>query len=127
MTPVLLLLAGVMGGLGVGLRFLCDTAIRLHLKTSFSWATTLINTSGSLALGVLTGLVLTQVASEELRIVLGSGFLGGYTTFSTASYETVQYIRQKRYGFAVLSGAGMLLLCVGAAALGLWITTFFAQ
>ena len=50
--------------------------------------------------------------------VLGA-FLGGYITFSTASYETVQLRKQQRYGHAFLSGVGMLLGCVALAGLGL--------
>ncbi|MET1019177.1 MAG: fluoride efflux transporter CrcB [Microterricola sp.] len=121
MTPLLFALLALAGGVGAAARFVLDGAIRTRLKTAFPWATTVINVSGSLLLGVLTGLTAAHLLPEQLGVVLGAGFLGGYTTFSTASYETVQLIRQGRYGASLLSGLLMLVLCVGAASVGLWI------
>ncbi|AMB58903.1 fluoride efflux transporter CrcB [Microterricola viridarii] len=120
MTPLIFLLLAVAGGVGAGVRFLVDGLIRARLKTAFPWATTIINASGSLVLGFLTGLTLVHVLPSDLSIILGTGFLGGYTTFSTASYETVQLIKQGRLGAAFTSGVVMLVLCVALAALGLW-------
>lgn len=121
MTPLLFALLAVAGGVGAATRFIVDGVIRTRLKTAFPWATTVINVSGSLLLGVLTGLTAGHLLPEQLAVVLGAGFLGGYTTFSTASYETVQLIRQGRYGASLLSGLLMLVLCVVAASVGLWI------
>ncbi|MET0854520.1 MAG: fluoride efflux transporter CrcB [Microterricola sp.] len=121
MTPLLFALLALAGGVGAAARFVLDGAIRTRLKTAFPWATTVINVSGSLLLGVLTGLTAAHLLPEQLGVVLGAGFLGGYTTFSTASYETVQLIRQGRYGASLLSGLLMLVLSVAAASLGLWI------
>lgn len=121
MTPLLFVLIAVAGGLGAGLRFVIDGLIREHLKTAFPWATTLINVSGSFALGFLAGLALAYTLPPELGVVLGAGFLGGYTTFSTASYETVRLLKQGRYGASLMSGVGMLVLSCLAAACGLWV------
>lgn len=121
MTPLLFALLALAGGVGAAARFILDGAIRTRLKTAFPWATTVINASGSLVLGVLTGLTAVHLLPEQLGVVLGAGFLGGYTTFSTASYETVQLIRQGRYGASLLSGLLMLVLSVAAASVGLWI------
>ena len=121
MTPLLFALLALAGGVGAAARFILDGVIRSRLKTAFPWATTVINVTGSLVLGVLTGLTAAHLLPEQLAVVLGAGFLGGYTTFSTASYETVQLIRQGRYGASLLSGLLMLVLCVGAASVGLWI------
>jgi CrcB protein len=120
-TPLLFALLALAGGVGAAARFVLDGAIRTRLKTGFPWATTVINVSGSLVLGVLTGLTAVHLLPEQLGVILGAGFLGGYTTFSTASYETVQLIRQGRYGASLLSGLLMLVLSVAAASLGLWI------
>lgn len=120
MTPGIFLLLILAGGLGAVVRFVVDGFIRAHLKTAFQWATTIINVSGSLVLGLLTGLTLGHLVPTDFGIVIGTGFLGGYTTFSTASYETVQLIQQGRRGAAFVSGVVMLVLSVAAAVIGLW-------
>ena len=102
------------------MRFFVDGLIRVRLRTGFPWQTTFINVSGSLLLGLLTGASLVHLVPSELSAVIGTGFLGGYTTFSTASYETVQLIKQGRYGASFVSGIGMLVLSTAAAALGVW-------
>ncbi|MCQ1957650.1 fluoride efflux transporter CrcB [Arthrobacter sp. zg-Y826] len=121
MTPGIFLLLALAGGFGAVARFIVDGLIRDHLKTDFQWATTIINVSGSLVLGLLTGLTIEHFVSTDLSIVIGTGFLGGYTTFSTASYETVQLIKEGRYGASFISGIVMLVLSVAAAVIGLWV------
>ncbi|AWB95542.1 fluoride efflux transporter CrcB [Agromyces badenianii] len=118
--PVLLLLA-VAGGVGAGVRLVVDGVVRSRLRTAFPWATTIVNVSGSLVLGIITGLTLSHLLPSDLGVVIGTGFLGGYTTFSTASYETVQLLKQRRYAASFTSGVLMLVFCVAAAAIGLWI------
>jgi len=119
-TPLIFLLLAIAGGLGASVRFLFDGLLRTKLQTAYPWATTIINVSGSLVLGFLTGLTLTHLLPTDLSVIIGTGFLGGYTTFSTASSETVQLIKQGRYGWSLASGFGMLVLAVGAAGAGLW-------
>ncbi|MCQ1949784.1 fluoride efflux transporter CrcB [Arthrobacter sp. zg-Y859] len=121
MTPGIFLLLALAGGFGAVVRFIVDGLIRDHLKTSFQWATTIINVSGSLVLGLLTGVVFVHLVPTDLSYIIGTGFLGGYTTFSTASYETVQLIKQGRHGASFISGVVMLVLSVAAAAIGLWV------
>lgn len=118
MTPGTLLLLALAGGVGAALRYLVDAMIRARTGDHFPWPTALINLSGSLLLGILTGLTVARVDSGELSAVLGTGFLGGYTTFSTASYETVTLLRERRYTAAIAYGLGILLGCVGLALAG---------
>ncbi|SIN75605.1 fluoride efflux transporter CrcB [Agromyces cerinus] len=125
MTLPLFLLVVVGGGLGAGVRFVLDGLIRSRVRTAFPWATTVINVSGSFALGLIIGATLTNLLSPELALVLGTGFLGGYTTFSTASYETVQLVRQRRFAASFVSGVLMLVLSLAAAGLGLWLGSAF--
>ena len=119
MTPVIFLLLTVAGGVGAAVRFIVDGVIREKLQTGYPWATTVINVSGSLLLGLLTGMAVSAAVPAGLNFVLGAGFLGGYTTFSTASYETVQLIRDRRYAASIASGFGMLVAAGAAAWLGL--------
>lgn len=106
------------GGLGAVLRYLVDDRFRAALPMSPPLGTLAINLSGSIALGVLTGAALTGLAPEGLRLVLGVGFLGGYTTFSATGVETVRLAREGRILAAALYAVGGLLACVLGAAVG---------
>lgn len=116
MTVLLMALAG---GAGAAARFLLDGLVRTRFRTALPWGTILINVSGSLLLGLLAGLVLRSHAAPELQIILGTGFLGGYTTFSTASVETVRLLQSGRVGLALFSALGTMVAGVAAAAAGL--------
>jgi CrcB protein len=118
MTPVLLVLLSVAGGLGAVLRFVVDGLVRSRIGARLPWGTALINLSGSFVLGLLTGLT-TRGMPEAVLLVAGTGLLGGYTTFSAASVETVRLLQQRRYAASLLYGLGVLVLSVAAAALGL--------
>ncbi|MEK6312447.1 MAG: fluoride efflux transporter CrcB [Curtobacterium sp.] len=120
MNPLELLLVAVGGGIGAALRFLLDGAVKARV-TGFPLGTLVINVSGSLVLGVLTGAGQSGGLALPVVAVLGTGMMGGYTTFSTASVETVQLLRSGKSRLAVLNGLGMLVVSVGAAALGLLI------
>lgn len=118
MSALLLCWVALAGGAGAGLRFVVDGWVRARLGDRFPWGTWLVNLSGSFALGLVTGLAAGAVLPADLRLVLGSGLLGGYTTFSTASVDTVRLAQQGRYGAAVGNGVGMLVVAVAAAAAG---------
>ncbi|MFE4078493.1 fluoride efflux transporter CrcB [Paenarthrobacter sp. YIM B13468] len=123
MTVLLLALAG---GLGAAVRFMVDGLIRARVRTAMPWATILINVSGSLLLGFLAGLVMEGQAPESLQLILGTGFLGGYTTFSTASLETIRLVQSGRLGLALVNGLGSMAVSVGAAAAGVWFALLLA-
>lgn len=118
MTPGLLVLLSVAGGVGAVARFVVDGLARGALGSRLPWGTAIINLSGSFLLGLLTGLVTVGVPREVL-LVLGTGLLGGYTTFSTASVETVRLLQQRRVGASLLYTLGGLVLSVAASLLGL--------
>ena len=111
-------LLSVAGAVGAVCRFVLDGASRSRYPSD-PRGILLVNVSGSLLLGLVTGLVLFHGAPGELRTVLGSGFCGGYTTFSTASVDTVRLVQQGRARAALANALGTLLLTVGAAAAGL--------
>jgi CrcB protein len=108
----------VAGGIGAALRLILDGLIRARVKSTYPVGITVINVTGSFLLGLLTGLATSQLVSDQWHLVVGTGFLGGYTTFSTASFETVRLIEDRRYVAAAFNGLGMLLICTAAAAVG---------
>jgi CrcB protein len=120
-SPLLLVAVAAAGGIGAAARFVVDGLVKDRLGAAYPWGTTAINVSGSFALGLVTGLALQAVVAPEWKAVLGTGLLGGYTTFSTASVETVRLLAAGRRGAAVANGLGMLVACVGVASLGLWL------
>lgn len=121
MTPLLFLAVAAAGGLGAAARFVLDGLIRGVTGSRLPWATMLINISGSLLLGLLTGLAAGLMLPEAWQLILGTGLLGGYTTFSTASFETVTLLRERRWTAAALNGLGVLVCSVAAAGAGLWL------
>lgn len=121
MTVLLVVAVGLAGGVGAVARLVLDGVLRARVRVAFPLGTTVINVTGSFLLGLVTGLALAHGLPPEWRAVLGTGFLGGYTTFSTASYETVRLAQQRRYRAALVNGVGMLLLALAAAGLGLWL------
>lgn len=116
----MVLLIAVAGGIGAGLRFVLDGTVKARVHTSLPPGTMLINVLGSFVLGVITGLAGSVLPAEAVT-VLGTGLLGGFTTFSTASLETVTLARRGRWGLAAVNALGMLALAFAAAALGLWV------
>lgn len=107
------------GGVGAGSRFMLDGAIRARSRTTLPIGTMIINVSGSLVLGLLAGLVLAHRLPLEVQAIAGTGFLGGYTTFSTASVETVRLVQSGRPGTGLLNAVGTMVLALAGAAGGL--------
>lgn len=118
MTPILFLLICVAGGVGAALRHLADSLLTPFGRGRFPVGILLVNASGSLALGIVTALAAATVIEPAVALVLGVGLLGGYTTFSTVSVETVRMLREGRRLAAVGNGLGMLVLCVALAGAG---------
>ncbi|GGC99050.1 hypothetical protein GCM10011512_27450 [Tersicoccus solisilvae] len=120
--PALFLGIAASGGVGAALRFVVDGLVRARTRGTFPWATVFINVTGSLLLGVVTGLAAAHGLDRAWVLVLGGGLLGGYTTFSTASVETVRLAQGRRRLAALANAAGTAVVTVAAAALGLWLT-----
>lgn len=116
-TWTLLVATAAMGGLGAGLRYLVDIAVMRGRRGAFPVGILVVNATGSFALGVLTGI--GSAVAGEWGTILGVGLLGGYTTFSTVSVETVLLGQRRRVDWAWLNLIGTLGICVVAAATGL--------
>ena len=86
---------------------------------TFPWGTFAVNVSGSLAIGLVMTLLLARNADPVFRVLLVSGFLGGYTTFSAFSFEALALIEARRWPEATLYVGGSVLLGLLATGLGL--------
>jgi CrcB protein len=116
---VIVLGVALAGALGAPARFLLERAVSASHRRSFPWGTFVVNISGSFALGLLAGLVLAQGWSKDAQTLLGTGFLGAYTTFSTYAYETVRRAEEGAPRVAVAYAVGSMAVGVAAAAVGL--------
>ena len=114
----MILLVALAGGVGAGARFALDGAARARWPSEFPWGILLVNVVGSFLLGFLTGLTLDG-ADPAWLLVLGTGFCGGFTTFSTAMVDTVRLAQRGPLRPALLNLVGTLVTTVLAAAFGL--------
>lgn len=121
MTPLLFAAIAVAGGLGTVARVVIDGLIKSRMSGAIPWGTIAINVSGSLLLGFAAGLAAGQMLPEEWFLIVGTGFLGGYTTFSTASFETVRLVQERAWAASAVSALGTLVIATGAAGVGLWL------
>ena len=106
------LLACLAGGLGAVARALVDEAVTRRFPAWIS--TLLINLSGSLALGVAS-----VIATDDALTVFGTGFCGGFTTFSTACWQAAREIGLRRFRLGAGYAAATIAGCLAAALLGL--------
>jgi CrcB protein len=109
-------LGAALGGVA---RFYVATAVQQRLGATFPWGTLLINVSGSLLLGfIIRYAIATPALSLEMRALLTTGFCGGYTTFSTYSYETAALLEEGQYQRAGLYAFGGVFLALVATFCG---------
>ncbi len=124
MTAMLYVGVALAGAAGAAARFVLDGVVRARRRTDVARAalplgTPLVNVTGSALLGLITGLVLFHGAPQGWQVVAGTGFCGGYTTFSTAVFETVRLAQQHRVAFAAVNAITTLALSLLAAGAGL--------
>jgi CrcB protein len=107
------------GALGAAARWILGGWLAERFGPSFPWHTLVINITGALLLGLLMGASLDRgLVSPNWRVFLGTGVLGGYTTFSTLAYESVALLEQGAYVRAGLDMFGSGALGIVAALIG---------
>lgn len=106
---------------GAVARYLVDQAVTRRRDRTFPAGTWIINITGSFVLGLLAGLATRHGLSANAVAIAGTGVCGGYTTFSTFSYETVRLMEEGSGLVALANLAGSLAAGLAAAALGLGI------
>jgi len=122
--------AALAAGFGAVCRLLLDGVIsaavarRAGQGGALPWGTLAVNFSGSLLIGAVAGALVSGGFTGGVPVVdswplaAALGFLGGYTTFSTASYQTVRLLEERRWALALANGLGQLVLAVAATAAG---------
>jgi CrcB protein len=118
-----LLLVAVAGGLGAAARFLVDALVARLRGRSTPLGTLVVNATACFLLGLLTGWGLAHPGHGDVAAVLGVGFLGGYSTFSTASVEGARILLAGRGAAALVHALGMLVVCLAAAVAGIAVTS----
>jgi CrcB protein len=104
--------------LGAPARYLTDRAIQTRHDSVMPWGTLTVNVVGSLVLGLLTGLAAGSRIPEAVRLLVGTGFCGALTTYSTFSYETLRLFEDGAGLYSLLNIAVSLTAGLGAAVVG---------
>ena len=116
----LLVVVAAAAAIGACLRFATDQLLQRRIGgMQLPWGTLTANSLGSLVLGVSTGLALRGSLGPELAAVIGTGLCGGYTTFSTWTYETLRLVEDGDL-FEAATNVGLnLVLGLGLAGVAL--------
>jgi CrcB protein len=125
MSNLLLVAAG--GAVGASARHLVGLATLRVFGSGFPVGTMVVNIVGCLAMGILVGLFATRIqGSQALRLLLATGFLGGFTTFSAFSLDFTVLWDRGQIALAIGYVAASVLLSLAALAAGLWLVRTFA-
>ncbi len=113
------------GAIGASLRYVLGLAAARSLGPDYPYGTMAANVLGGFLMGVLAGWLAFKVVgpsetvSENLKLFLGVGLLGGFTTFSTFSLDAVTMLEKKAYGSFLGYSVGSVVLSIGAVMIGL--------
>lgn len=120
MTRLLLVCAG--GAVGSGARYLIATGLARLAGAELPWGTLLVNVAGSFLIPIVMGGAAAGALSEEARLLLATGVLGGFTTYSSFNHETLALAAQGRLGVAAGYAALTFLACLvsGFAGMAAW-------
>jgi fluoride exporter len=113
---VFLVVIGAM--IGAPLRYLTDRFVQTRHDSVFPWGTFAVNVVGSFVLGFLYAGGIAHAVSPRLMILLGTGFCGALTTYSTFGFETVRLIQQRSRFYAVMNVAASIVAGLGSAFFG---------
>jgi fluoride exporter len=116
---VLALVVGLAGAVGAVARYLVDGAVQDRTSGLIPFGTLTVNALGSLVLGCVTGLALKYVGAHSAETIIGTGFCGAFTTWSTASWETVRLAQQGESKVAFAYTLTNLVTSLLAGGLGL--------
>lgn len=108
------------GAAGTGARYWLSGWAQRHAGPGFPAGTFAVNVIGSFLLGALMEIgVAGGMLAPTLRIALTTGVMGGFTTYSTFNYETIEYLREGAWALGFANVAATVLVCLGAGIAGL--------
>jgi len=107
------------GAIGTGARYLMSGWVLSMFGTSFPYSTLTVNLIGSFLIGTINYVGFnSELISPTYRIVLTTGVMGGFTTYSSFNYETLQYFQEGIWFLGILNLLVMVLTCLTAGVLG---------
>ena len=108
------------GAAGTGARYLLSGGLAALLGIAFPYGTLIVNILGSFAITLVMHIALTtKLIAPTLRLALTTGVVGGFTTYSTFNYETLQYLREGNWIVAAANVGATVLVCLAAGVAGL--------
>lgn len=123
MTTWMAVFAG--SGLGAVARYAISTFAQSKTESVFPVGTLVVNGTGSLVIGIVMTVLIARQGSDQLRLLLVTGVLGGYTTFSAFAYETLQLFERKHAATAIAYILATNALCLAACGIGYLLTKRF--
>ncbi len=121
------ILVAVGGGIGAALRHMSNMAALRMFGPNFPWGTLGINIAGSFAMGLFIELLSRKFgASQELRLFVATGILGGFTTFSAFSLDFASLFERGQVVYAFAYAVASVVFAIAALFAGLWLARSFA-
>ena len=118
----MVLLAAAGGALGSSARYLVNVGAGRLLGMGFPWGTMAVNVVGCFIMGLLVGWgALRGTLTQEARVFLATGILGGFTTFSAFSADFAALVERKHFGLSALYLTGSVVLSLAAVFAGLYL------
>jgi CrcB protein len=117
-----ILYAALGGAIGASLRYGVNVTAPKLLGLDFPWATMIVNVVGSFVMGALiAAMAAGWNTSQEMRVFLATGILGGFTTFSAFSLDFASLWERKNHAAAIAYAGGSVVLSLVAVFAGLWL------
>lgn len=105
-----ILMVGIGGFVGSVLRYLISYYMKVSWSTVYPIGTFTVNLAGSFLIGIIIAAALTENLNQQARLLLATGFCGGFTTFSTFSFEFFSLLQNGHTGYAFLYAGSSLVL-----------------